>query len=90
MSRLDINHISVIIDSNASLHRTGFPGVLCCKNLTHLFEGLPGGFDEEKIYDDQLDTDPSNVHDVQLPADLFNAYGNTKSINDEKTSTVSL
>ena len=79
---LDIDNVSAFVDSNTSLHRTRLSWVLGSENISHLLQGLSSSLHEEKVDNDHLNTDPSDVHEVQLPSDLLYADTDTEGVDD--------
>src|SRR5690242_6370267 len=71
-----------ISDLNLSALERGVAGIGRIEDLLKLFKCLSGSLDEEEEDKGKLNTDPANVHQVQLPANLLHTDGNTVCVDD--------
>lgn len=69
-------------DLNLSALERGVARVRCFEDLLQLFQGFSSGLNEEEVDEGNLDTDPGNVDQVQLPSDLLHTNRDTVCVDD--------
>ena len=69
-------------DFDLSALERGLARVWCFKDLLELFEGLSSCLNEEEVDKCNLNADPSNVHQVQLPSNLLHTDRDTVCVDD--------